>query len=63
MPISGKEMLKRYLKNGWTIERQKGSHVQVRKKGKNNILNETIPLHNELKKGLEKYLLKRLKEE
>jgi len=54
MPVSGKEMLKRFLKNGWTIERQRGSHVQVLKKGKNNILDETIPLHKELKKGFRK---------
>jgi len=63
MPISGKEMLKRFLKNGWYIIRQKGSHIQIRKNKENEILNETIPLHKELKKGLEKYLFKRLKEE
>lgn len=63
MPISGKGMLKKFLKNGWIIIRQRSSHVQVRKTGKNRILNETIPLHKELKKGLEKYLFKRMKEE
>jgi predicted RNA binding protein YcfA (HicA-like mRNA interferase family) len=26
MTISGKEMLKRYLKAGWKISRSKGSH-------------------------------------
>jgi predicted RNA binding protein YcfA (HicA-like mRNA interferase family) len=63
MPVSGKEMLKRFLKNGWIILRKRSSHIQVHKKGKRKILNETIPLHKELKKGLEKYLLKRMKEE
>lgn len=56
MPFSGKEMLKRFQKAGWSILRRKGSHVVV---GKNDE-RETIPMHKELKKGLEKYLLKRL---
>jgi len=57
MPISGKEMLKLYLANGWKKLRQKGSHVIVSKNGKR----ETIPMHKELKKGLEETLLKSLK--
>jgi predicted RNA binding protein YcfA (HicA-like mRNA interferase family) len=56
VPLSGKELLKRYQKAGWSILRQKGSHVQL---GKGE-LRETIPMHKELAKGLEKYLLKRL---
>ena len=63
MPLSGKKMLKKFLKKGWIIIRQKGSHVQVQKSVKDKIINETIPLHKELKKGLETYLLKRLEEE
>jgi predicted RNA binding protein YcfA (HicA-like mRNA interferase family) len=59
MPLSGKEMLQRYKKAGWTEISQEGSHVKV---GKAN-LRETIPMHKELKKGLEQKLLKRLKEE
>jgi len=57
MPISGKEMIKLYEKDGWVVLRQKGSHVQM---GKNN-QRETIPTHRELKKGLESKLLKRIK--
>jgi len=56
MPISGKEMLKRYKKAGWKLLRQKGSHVIIDKNGER----ETIPMHAELAKGLEHYLLKRL---
>lgn len=59
MPISGKEMLKGFKKHGWIELRQKGSHVTV---GKGD-LRETIPLHKELKRGLEQKLLKRLKED
>jgi predicted RNA binding protein YcfA (HicA-like mRNA interferase family) len=56
MPLSGKEMLKKYKKAGWAILRQKGSHVIVCK----GIERETIPMHKELAKGLENYLLKRI---
>ena len=58
MPISGKEMLKRFIKAGWVILRKKGSHVTIG----NNGDRETIPMHDELKKGLERYLLKKLHE-
>lgn len=58
MPMSGEEMLKLFEKNGWRKARQRGSHVVVQKEGE---LPETIPLHHELKKGLEAKLLKRLK--
>ncbi len=60
MPISGKEMLKRYLKAGWELARVTGSHHQVRKDGQI----ETIPVHgnHDLGKGLERALLKRLEE-
>lgn len=56
MPKSGKEVLRLYENNGWSLLRQKGSHVVV---GKGNE-RETIPMHKELKTGLEKKLLKRL---
>ena len=58
MPLSGKEMLKRYLKAGWIKSRQRGSHVRVEK----GELRETIPMHKELKRGIENHLLKKLDE-
>ncbi|MBF5059754.1 hypothetical protein NEPTK9_001271 [Candidatus Neptunochlamydia vexilliferae] len=59
MPYSGKEMLKLFKKKGFEeIKGQgKGSHRKVRKGN----LTITIPFHKELKKGLEKSLLKVLK--
>ncbi|HON80085.1 MAG TPA: type II toxin-antitoxin system HicA family toxin [Spirochaetota bacterium] len=60
MPLSGKEMLKKYLKEGWVKLRQKGSHVAVFKEGEGTV---EIPMHKELKKGTESFLLKRLKGE
>jgi predicted RNA binding protein YcfA (HicA-like mRNA interferase family) len=54
MPMNGKELLKRFLKAGWRRKGQKGSHIQVEK----GALHETIPMHKELAKGTERYLLK-----
>jgi predicted RNA binding protein YcfA (HicA-like mRNA interferase family) len=59
LPISGKEMLRRYQKAGWRVVGRRGSHVKV---GKQH-LREIIPMHKELKKGLEQKLLKRLQSE
>lgn len=56
MPLSGKDVLRLYEKDGWTVLRQKGSHVIVGKGGER----ETIPMHKELKRGLQKSLLKRI---
>jgi predicted RNA binding protein YcfA (HicA-like mRNA interferase family) len=57
MPMSGKEMLRIFLNEGWQVLRQKGSHVAVGKDGQV----ETIPMHRELAKGTEHGLLKRIK--
>jgi predicted RNA binding protein YcfA (HicA-like mRNA interferase family) len=59
VPISGKEMLRRYQHAGWTVFGRRGSHVKVGK----GVLREVIPMHAELKKGLERKLLKRLQHE
>lgn len=60
MPISGKKMVKLFLLHGWRFERQTGSHVIVSKGSQV----ECIPVHGnkDLRKGLERALLKRLKE-
>jgi len=55
MPMTGKEMLKLYLKNGWTLDHVTGSHHIVIN-GKSSVC---IPVHRkELKKGTEQKLLK-----
>jgi predicted RNA binding protein YcfA (HicA-like mRNA interferase family) len=58
MPLSGKEMLKLFERDGWRVAWQTGSHIRVKK----GLLSETIPMHKELKKGTEHYLMKVLKE-
>jgi len=53
--MNGKEMLKLYLKNGWTLDHVTGSHHIVIKDS-NSV---SIPVHNKaLKKGTEQKLLK-----
>jgi predicted RNA binding protein YcfA (HicA-like mRNA interferase family) len=56
VPLSGEEMLKLFLRAGWIVLRQRGSHLIVGKES----MRETIPMHKELKKGLESSLKKRL---
>ena len=49
MPMSGKDMLKEYEKKGWKfLRRGKGDHIIVGK----GTDRESIPMHKELKKGL-----------
>lgn len=61
MPLSGKEMAKLFIENGYEkVKGQgKGRHMKFRKGNKTVI----IPNHKELKKGLEQALLKFLKKE
>ncbi len=49
-------MLRLFEERGWIVLRQKGSHVILGKGSER----ETIPMHRELKRGLEQKLLKRL---
>jgi predicted RNA binding protein YcfA (HicA-like mRNA interferase family) len=45
--VSGMEMIKYLTKKGFTVTRQKGSHVVLRS-GDRRV---TVPLHNELDRG------------
>jgi len=51
-------MLRLYRKAGWIVLKRRGSHVKVGK----GLLRETIPMHKELGRGLERKLLKRLEQ-
>jgi predicted RNA binding protein YcfA (HicA-like mRNA interferase family) len=65
MPMSGKGMLKLFLKAGWDQVKshgnvkRKGSHAKVRKRSRSPV----IPMHGELGRGLERKLLKELEED
>lgn len=58
MPVSGKKMVKFYLKAGWTLDHINGSHHIM----KNGHRTQVIPVHknNDLPNGLESKLLKEL---
>jgi predicted RNA binding protein YcfA (HicA-like mRNA interferase family) len=60
VPISGKELVKLFLKAGYTIVsgEGKGSHIKLKKPGAPTVI---IPNHRELKKGTEHALRKILK--
>ncbi len=47
--VSGKDLIRALEKDGWSVARQRGSHVRLKKSGRRHAL--TVPLHKELKKG------------
>ncbi|MBI3794857.1 MAG: type II toxin-antitoxin system HicA family toxin [Nitrospinae bacterium] len=53
---SGTAAVKKFLKAGWLVERQKGSHVVMEKYGHEH--NLSIPQHSELGRGLLRKLIK-----
>ena len=52
---SGKDAVRKFQKAGWTIARQKGSHVMMTKPGYQWTL--SIPQHNEIGPGLLRKLI------
>ena len=56
--VSGKILIRALRKYGFLVERQKGSHVRLKYKNANKTLKLTVPLHNPLKKGTLKRILK-----
>jgi len=58
MPCSGEALLKEFIRAGWDFKRQRGSHVILHKYNEVAV----IPMHKELKKGLECALRKQLVE-
>jgi len=53
---SGAEAVKKFLRAGWSIARQKGSHVMMTKPGYQYTL--SIPQHSELGPGILRKLLR-----
>lgn len=47
--VSGESLIKALGKDGWTVVRQRGSHVRLKKSGRRMAL--VVPLHRELKRG------------
>jgi predicted RNA binding protein YcfA (HicA-like mRNA interferase family) len=51
MPISGKQAIKILEEQGFTVARQRGSHVVLTKQDGTTKHITVVPLHKELKKG------------
>ena len=56
--ISGAETIKKLEQLGYTVTRQKGSHVRLHHPTDPNKKPVTVPLHDELKRGLLNQILK-----
>lgn len=56
LPCSGADTVKKFMRRGWTIARQKGSHVMLTKAGYAWTL--SVPQHAELGPGLLRKLLR-----
>ena len=50
-PVSSQSLLKLLLSMGYRVERQRGSHIQLRKATSNGLHNVTVPDHKEIAKG------------
>jgi predicted RNA binding protein YcfA (HicA-like mRNA interferase family) len=49
--VSGKKLVKLLTRIGYTVARQRGSHVRMVKSTQIGDHNITIPMHNEIAKG------------
>ncbi len=56
--IPGADAIKKLEKLGYTVTRQKGSHVRLNHSTDSNKKPLTVPLHTELKTGLLNQILK-----
>jgi len=53
--VSGEEVIKVLVKAGWSVERQRGSHIVLFKKGTGIVV---VPLHKELDRGTLRAIIK-----
>lgn len=47
--MSGTDLVRALERDGWSVVRQRGSHVRLKKAGRRNAL--VVPLHKEIRKG------------
>jgi len=56
LPVcSGAAAVRAFIKAGWVVDRQRGSHVMLKKDGSSVVL--SIPQHRQLGKGLLRSLI------
>ncbi|MFT4308631.1 MAG: type II toxin-antitoxin system HicA family toxin [Candidatus Woesearchaeota archaeon] len=56
--ISGLDTIKRLKKAGFVVVRQRGDHVRIEKNLKDKTIKLTVPLHDPLKKGTLRRIIK-----
>jgi predicted RNA binding protein YcfA (HicA-like mRNA interferase family) len=57
LPVcSGDDAIRAFIKAGWHRDRQKGSHVTLKKPGSTKVL--TVPRHPQLSKGVLRKLIR-----
>ena len=56
--LSYTQIIKAFQRNGWTIVRQRGSHIRLQKRIGNEILKITIPVHRPVKRSTLAHILK-----
>ena len=59
--LSGKEIIKELESIGFSVTRQKGSHVRLSRFSLNDTQHVSIPNHNEVDRGTEKGIIRALK--
>jgi predicted RNA binding protein YcfA (HicA-like mRNA interferase family) len=47
--VSGRSLVRALERDGWSVVRQRGSHVRLKRPGRRHAL--VVPLHKEVKKG------------
>ena len=56
--VSGREAIKALGRAGFTVVRQRGSHVRLEKRTEDRMIKLTVPLHKSLKKGTLRRIIK-----
>ena len=52
------EIVHALQRNGWTVVRQKGSHIRLQKRLENEVLKVTVPAHRPVKRSTLSRILK-----
>ena len=56
--LSYTEIIKALQRDGWTIVRQRGSHIRLQKRSADEILKITVPAHRPVKRSTLSHILK-----
>ncbi|MDP3026585.1 MAG: type II toxin-antitoxin system HicA family toxin [Nanoarchaeota archaeon] len=56
--ISGKDLINIFIKLGFIVVRQRGSHAQLERITESEIIKLTVPMHQQLKKGTLSHIIK-----